>query len=195
MKRDKKQLLRKPANAAKTGPSASVSSTNDMFSDLLLLVEEDDNAVDNNVRATSTKVNVDDSERTSYTLRKNYFCLGGFFHPVAKTCQPCLWWVQNRYIRLPLSRWRVPLWQYPQNFTRILIDGQGTKRRRNIAKNFNCLSRAHECYRWQTERRHADRWQTIAYGEREHKFMFGKNWLRCDKIITTIVWYFFWDTV
>jgi len=90
MKRDKKQLLRKPANAAKTGPSASMSSTNDMFSDLLLLVEEDDNAVDNNVRATSTKVNVDDSERTSYTLRKNYFCLGGFFHPVAKTCQPCL---------------------------------------------------------------------------------------------------------
>jgi len=27
------------------------------------------------------------------------------------------------------------------------VDGQGTKCRRNIAKNFNCLSRAHERYR------------------------------------------------
>ena len=73
MKRDKKQLSTKPAKVVKTGPSTSVSSTNDdMFSDLLLLVEAgdnaDDNAVDDNVSTTSMKVNVDDSERTSYTL-------------------------------------------------------------------------------------------------------------------------------
>jgi len=34
-------------------------------------------------------------------------------------------------------------------------DGQGNKRRRNIAVNFNPLSRAHErC--WQTDRRRTD---------------------------------------
>jgi len=32
-------------------------------------------------------------------------------------------------------------------------DGQGTKCRRNIAENFNRLSRAHERYRRQTDRR------------------------------------------
>jgi len=35
-------------------------------------------------------------------------------------------------------------------------DGQGTKCRRNIAKNFNRLSRAHERYRRQTDRRQTD---------------------------------------
>jgi len=30
-------------------------------------------------------------------------------------------------------------------------DGQGTKCRRNSAENFNCLSRAHERYRQQTD--------------------------------------------
>jgi len=35
-------------------------------------------------------------------------------------------------------------------------DGQGTKRRRNIAENFNRLSRAHERYR-QTKDRQTDR--------------------------------------
>ena len=33
------------------------------------------------------------------------------------------------------------------------MDGQGTKWRRNIAENFNQLSRAHDRYRRQTERR------------------------------------------
>jgi len=32
-------------------------------------------------------------------------------------------------------------------------DGQGTKRRTNIAENFNHLSRVHECYRRQTDDR------------------------------------------
>jgi len=35
------------------------------------------------------------------------------------------------------------------------MDGQGTKCRRNIAENFNSLSRAHERYR-QTDRRQTD---------------------------------------
>jgi len=34
----------------------------------------------------------------------------------------------------------------------MLIGGQGTKRRRNVAENFNRLSRAHEHYRRQTDR-------------------------------------------
>jgi len=39
-------------------------------------------------------------------------------------------------------------------------DGQGTKRRRNIAENLNCLSRAHERYRQTTDGR------AIAYSEK-----------------------------
>ena len=46
-------------------------------------------------------------------------------------------------------------------------DGQGTKRRRNIAENFNPLSRVHERYRRQG--------QAIAYSERESEFMFAKS--------------------
>ena len=73
MKREKKQPLTKLVKAAKTGPPASVSSTDEeLFTDLLLLDEADNNAVinavDGNVSATSTEVHVDDSERTSYTL-------------------------------------------------------------------------------------------------------------------------------
>jgi len=41
------------------------------------------------------------------------------------------------------------------------MDGQGTKRRRNIAENFNRLSRVHERYRRQTDGR------AIAYSERK----------------------------
>jgi len=36
---------------------------------------------------------------------------------------------------------------------RMSMDGQGTKRRRKIGENFNRLSRVHERYRRQTERR------------------------------------------
>ena len=72
MKREKKQPFTKLAKAAKTSPPASVSSTGEeLFTDLLLLDEADNNAVinavDGNVSATSTEVHVDDSERTSYT--------------------------------------------------------------------------------------------------------------------------------
>jgi len=37
------------------------------------------------------------------------------------------------------------------------MDGQGTKCRRNIAENFNRLSRAHERYRQTTDRQADDR--------------------------------------
>jgi len=49
------------------------------------------------------------------------------------------------------------------------VDGQGTKRRRKIAENFNRLSRVHERYRRQTDGR------AIAYSEREREFTFAKN--------------------
>ena len=46
MKREKKQPLTKLAKAAKTGPPASVSLTDDgLFIDLLLLDEADNNAI------------------------------------------------------------------------------------------------------------------------------------------------------
>jgi len=48
-------------------------------------------------------------------------------------------------------------------------DGQGTKRRRNIPKNLNRLSRAHERYRRQTDGR------AIACSERERELTFAKN--------------------
>jgi len=44
-----------------------------------------------------------------------------------------------------------PLVRSPQNFPWISTDGQGTKRWRKIAENFNRLSRAHERYRRQTD--------------------------------------------
>ena len=53
------------------------------------------------------------------------------------------------------------------------MDGQGTKWRRNIAENFNWLSRAHERYRQTTDGR------AIAYSERERS-------LKTTHINTTI---------
>ena len=53
------------------------------------------------------------------------------------------------------------------------MDGQGTKCRRNIAENFNRLSRVHERYR-QTDDRQTDG-RAIAYSEREREFTFAKN--------------------
>jgi len=56
------------------------------------------------------------------------------------------------------------------------MDGQGTKRRRNIAENFNRLTTAHERYRQTTE---SDRQTTdgraTANSERECEFTFAKN--------------------
>ena len=60
------------------------------------------------------------------------------------------------------------------------IDGQGTLWRRNIAENFNRLSRAHERYR-QTDRQTTDG-RTMTYSEHELEFTFaknGKNLLQC----------------
>jgi len=45
--------------------------------------------------------------------------------------------------------------------------------RRNIAKNFNRLSRVHERYRRQTDRQTDGR--TTTYSEREREFTFAKN--------------------
>jgi len=53
------------------------------------------------------------------------------------------------------------------------------KWRRNIAENFNRLSRVHERYRQTDRRQTTDRRQadgrTTTYSEREHEFTFAKN--------------------
>jgi len=46
--------------------------------------------------------------------------------------------------------------------------------RRNIAENFNRLSRVHERYR-QTDDRQTTDGRTTTYSEREHEFTFAKN--------------------
>ena len=51
------------------------------------------------------------------------------------------------------------------------MDGHGTTWRRNIAENFNRLSRVHERYR-QTDDRQTDG-RTIAYSEHELEFTFA----------------------
>ena len=55
-------------------------------------------------------------------------------------------------------------------------DGQGTKCCRNIAKNFNRLSRAHMIYRQTDDRRQTDG-RATAYSEREREreFTFAKK--------------------
>jgi len=54
------------------------------------------------------------------------------------------------------------------------MDGQGTKRRRKIAENFNRLSSVHERYR-QTDDRQTTDGMAMAYSEREREFTFAKN--------------------
>jgi len=66
-------------------------------------------------------------------------------------------------------------------------DGQGTLWRRNIAENFNRLSRAHERYRRQTDRQTDDRRQTtdgrtMTYSERELEFTFAKNYKTSHRV-------------
>jgi len=51
-------------------------------------------------------------------------------------------------------------------------DGQGTKRRRNIAENFNRLSRVHERYRRQTTDSQTTDGRAIAYSERERYLLY-----------------------
>jgi len=53
-------------------------------------------------------------------------------------------------------------------------DGQGTRRRRKIAENFNWLSRVHQRYSQTTARRQTDG-RAIAYSEREREFTFAKK--------------------
>jgi len=51
----------------------------------------------------------------------------------------------------------------------MLMNSQGTKWRRNIAENFNRLSRGHERYRQTTDGR------ATAHSERERKFTFANK--------------------
>ena len=57
-------------------------------------------------------------------------------------------------------------------------DGQRTLWRRNIAENFNRLSRAHERHRRQTtdDRRQTTDGPTMTYSEHELEFTFAKNY-------------------
>ena len=85
--------------------------------------------------------------------------------------------VQNRYIFLPLfgltPQRRGSPGTSPQNFTWMSSGHQRIKWHRNIAENFNRLSRVHERYR-QTDRRQTDR-RTTTYSEHEHEFTFAKK--------------------
>ena len=58
-------------------------------------------------------------------------------------------------------------------------DVQGTLRRRNIAENFNRLSRVHQRYRQTTDDRQTTDGRTMTYSERELEFTFAKNWSLC----------------
>jgi len=60
--------------------------------------------------------------------------------------------------------------------------GQGTKRRRNIAENFNRLSTAHERYRRQTDgRRHS---------KHEREFTFANEYEDQSYVITITIIHF-----
>jgi len=48
--------------------------------------------------------------------------------------------------------------------------------RRNIAKNFNRLSRVHERYRQTTDDRQTTHGRKTTYSEHEHEFTFAKNY-------------------
>jgi len=61
------------------------------------------------------------------------------------------------------------------------MDDLGTERRRNIAENFNRLSRVHERHRQTTDGR------AIAYSEREREFKFAKKLLMEFSLIWTQV--------
>ena len=69
--------------------------------------------------------------------------------------------VENRYIRPLLRLTPSPTEEFPWKDLLIIVierlaNGQGNKWRRNIAENFNRLSRVHERYRRQTDRRTRD---------------------------------------
>ena len=68
------------------------------------------------------------------------------------------------------------------------MDGQGTTWRRNIAENFNRLSRVHQRYRRQTTDDRQTDGPSMTYSEHELEFTFAKNhnilltYLTCDLI-------------
>ena len=55
------------------------------------------------------------------------------------------------------------------------MDGQGTTWRRNIAENFNRLSRVYQRYRRQTTDRRQTDGLPMTYSEHELEFTFAKN--------------------
>jgi len=77
------------------------------------------------------------------------------------------------------------------------MDGHGTKRREKVAENFNRLSRAHECYREQTDDRRTDGRQHNSEREREftlaksrkqaQRLRVGKRWPQCVLFISLLI--------
>ena len=62
-------------------------------------------------------------------------------------------------------------------------DGHGTLWHRNIAENFNRLSRVHERYRRQTDdRRQTTDGRTMTYSEHELEFTFAKNSIKSPSL-------------
>jgi len=55
------------------------------------------------------------------------------------------------------------------------MDGQGTTGRRNIAENFNRLSRVHQRYRRQTSDDRQTDGRVMTNSEREREFTFAKT--------------------
>jgi len=60
-------------------------------------------------------------------------------------------------------------------------DGQRTLWRRNIAENFNRLSRVHQRHRRQTDRQTDGR--TMTYSEHELEFTFAKNGRQTNTVV------------
>ena len=65
------------------------------------------------------------------------------------------------------------------------MDGQGTTWRRNIAKNFNRLSRVHQRYRRQTTDRQTTDGPSMTNSEHELEFTFAKNYSNIKGIFFT----------
>jgi len=55
------------------------------------------------------------------------------------------------------------------------MDGQGTKCRRNIAENYNRLSRVHERYRQTDDRQTTDGRTTATFAKNEEKKLLTKH--------------------
>jgi len=69
----------------------------------------------------------------------------------------------------------------------MLSGHQRIKWRRNIAENFNPLSRVHERYRQTTDDRRQTDGRTTTYSEHEHEFTFAKNLLTPFMTLTLIL--------